>query len=127
MTSVRLSQHVLGVVMNTIVASIPYINLPDNDRATYLVFHSIVTSFSALAGMMAGTFVVKIMGDNVLALLGFGFESTPVLLLACGLLSFVISAITMALLKIVTPQYHVPAPKIPYKVRRAMKKSRKSE
>lgn len=117
MTAVRLSQHVLGIVMNAIVASIPYINLPDKDRASYLVFHSICTSLAALGGMMAGTFFVRQMGDNVWNLFGFKMESTPILLFACGTFSFVISAVTMALLKIVTPKYHVPAKRIPRKIR----------
>lgn len=122
MTAVRLSQHVLGVVMNTIIASIPYINLPDDDKALYLVFHSISTSFASLGGMMAGTLVVKLMGDSVLKIFGIGIESTPLLLLCCGIFSFVITGITMSLMKIVTPKYHTPAPRIPRKLRKSMGK-----
>jgi hypothetical protein len=81
---VRFSQHVLGVVMNTIMASLPYVNLPDEDRTNYLAFHTILANLSAFLSMMIGTAFTGFMGDNVLSVLGLGFSSTQILLFACA-------------------------------------------
>lgn len=81
---VRFSQHVLGVIMNTIMASLPYVNLPDEDRTNYLSFHTILANLSAFLSMVIGTAFTGFMGDNVLTVFGLEFSSTQILLFACA-------------------------------------------
>ncbi|MBQ9748098.1 MAG: hypothetical protein IJV98_04865 [Clostridia bacterium] len=82
---VRFSQHVMGVVVNTIVASLPYINLPDEDRTNYLSFHTIVVNLAAFLSLMLGTGVTAAMGETRIDILGLPFSSTQLLLFACAL------------------------------------------
>lgn len=108
--SVRLSQHVLGVVMNTIIASVPYINLPDEDRTNYLSFQLIVSNLASFSGMMVGTLFTSIMGERALNFFGFPLSAAPLLLVACWFMHYVTAFVIMRLLPIVTPKYHYPAP-----------------
>ena len=82
--TVRFSQHVLGVVMNTIMASLPYVNLPEEDRTNYLSFHTILANLSAFLSMMIGTVFTGFMGESVLNVFGLPFSSTQILLFACA-------------------------------------------
>ncbi|MGM9663684.1 MAG: MFS transporter [Eubacteriales bacterium] len=108
--AVRLSQHVLGVVMNTIIASLPYINLPEKDRTNYLSFYLIVNSLAAFSGMMFGTLFTSLMGDRALNFFGFPLSAAPLLLIGCWFMHYVTAFVIMRLLPIVTPKYHYPAP-----------------
>ena len=108
--AVRLSQHVLGVVLNTIIASLPYINLPDKDRTNYLSFYLIVNSLAAFSGMMFGTLFTSLMGDRALNFFGFPLSAAPLLLIGCWFMHYVTAFVIMRLLPIVTPKYHYPAP-----------------
>ncbi|MBQ0124927.1 MAG: hypothetical protein KBS59_01215, partial [Clostridiales bacterium] len=53
-TSVRLWQHIGGVVRGTITGALIYVNLPESDRVNYLSFYSIMNSLSALAARLCG-------------------------------------------------------------------------
>lgn len=108
--AVRLSQHVLGVVVNTIIASLPYINLPEKDRTNYLSFYLIVNSLAAFSGMMFGTLFTSLMGDRALNFFGFQLSAAPLLLIGCWFMHYVTAFVIMRLLPIVTPKYHYPAP-----------------
>ncbi len=81
---IRFSQHIFGVVVNTIIASLPYVNLPDEDRTSYLSFHAILSNFFVLLSMMLGTALTGLMGDNVLTAFGMDFSSTQILLFLCA-------------------------------------------
>lgn len=109
MTIVRLSQHVLGVVTNCIVASLPYVNLPDNDRGAYLVFHSILATGAALLGNITETAFVKIFPESTISIGLFGANlniySTAILLFACGAMHYLLIIFIMCVMKIVTPNY----------------------
>ena len=109
MTIVRLSQHVLGVVTNCIVASLPYVNLPDNDRGAYLVFHSLLATGAALLGNITETAFVKLFPETTVTInifsTSFSFYSTSILLLACGFMHYLLIIFILSVLKIVTPNY----------------------
>lgn len=100
---VRFSQHVLGVATGTIMSSLPYINLPDEDRTNYLSFHAIVANLSAFFSMMAGTVFTSLMGDNVLSVFGYPFSSTQILLFACAFAQCVVALLCYAFANRLTP------------------------
>jgi len=102
---VRLSQHVFGVVMNSIVASLPYVNLPEEDRTNYMSFHTIVYNMAAFLSMMFGTMFTSYMekGPGTLNLFGISFTSTQILLFACAVAQCLVAGMTLLLAKKVTP------------------------
>lgn len=112
MTIVRLSQHVLGVVTNCIVASLPYVNLPDADRGSYLVFHSICATLATLIGNITEVSFVRIFPESTVTLsffgMGFDMYSTSILLLMCGIMHYLLMFFIIGSMKIVTPNYRPP-------------------
>lgn len=102
---VRLLQHIFGVVMNSIVASLPYVNLPEEDRTNYMSFHTIVSNMAAFLSMMLGTMVTSYMehGSGALNIFGISFTSTQILLFACAAAQCLVAGMTLLLSKKVTP------------------------
>ena len=100
---VRLTQHVFGVIMNSIVSSLPYVNLPEADRTNYLAFHTIVYTLASFTSMWAGTGFTKFMGTNVLTVFGFAFSSTQILLFACAVAQCLVAIMSWCLSKPLTP------------------------
>ena len=101
--TVRFAQHVLGVATGTIMASLPYINLPDEDRTNYLSFHAIVANLAAFFSMMAGTAFTGLMGENVLTVFGYPFSSTQILLFVCAFAQCVVALLCMIFANPLTP------------------------
>ena len=100
---VRFSQHVLGVATGTIMSSLPYINLPDEDRTNYLSFHAIVANLAAFFSMMAGTAFTGFMGDRIVSVFGYPFSSTQILLFVCAVAQCVVAAICVIFANPLTP------------------------
>ena len=100
---VRFSQHVLGVATGTIMSSLPYINLPDEDRTNYLSFHAIVANLSAFFSMMAGTVFTGLFGDKILSVFGYPFSSTQILLFACAFAQCMVALICFVFANPLTP------------------------
>ena len=102
---VRLMQHVFGVVMNSIVASLPYVNLPDEDRTNYMSFHTIVSNMAVFFSMMLGTMFTSLMDDGtkLVYILGYPLTSTQILLFACAAAQCIVGVTTLSLAKRVTP------------------------
>lgn len=102
---VRLMQHVFGVVMNSIVASLPYVNLPDEDRTNYMSFHTIVSNMAVFFSMMLGTMFTSLMDDGtkLVYILGYPLTSTQILIFACAAAQCIVGVITLSLAKRVTP------------------------
>ena len=100
---VRFSQHVLGVATGTIMSSLPYINLPDEDRTNYLSFHAIVANLSAFFSMMAGTLFTGLMGEKILPVFGYPFSSTQILLFACAVAQCIVALLCVLFAKRLTP------------------------
>ncbi|MBE6665435.1 MAG: MFS transporter [Ruminococcaceae bacterium] len=101
--TVRFAQHILGVATGTIMSSLPYINLPDEDRTNYLSFHTIVANLAAFFSMMIGTVFTKIMGEHILRIFGYPFSSTQILLFVCAVLQCVVAAVCVLSAKALTP------------------------
>lgn len=102
---VRLLQHIFGVVMNSIVASLPYVNLPEEDRTNYMSFHTIVSNMAVFLSMMLGTMFTSYMehGSGTWNILGIAFTSTQILLFACAATQCLVAGMTLLLSKKVTP------------------------
>jgi Na+/melibiose symporter-like transporter len=100
---VRFSQHVLGVATGTIMSSLPYLNLPDEDRTNYLSFHAIVANLAAFFSMMAGTAFTGMMGEKIVSVFGYPFSSTQILLFACAFAQCVVAALCMIFANPLTP------------------------
>lgn len=102
---VRLMQHVFGVVMNSIVASLPYVNLPDEDRTNYMSFHTIVSNMAVFFSMMLGTMFTSLMDDGtkLVYILGYPLTSTQILIFACAAAQCIVGVMTLSLAKRVTP------------------------
>ncbi len=100
---VRFSQHVFGVIMNTIMASLPYVNLPDEDRTNYLSFNAIVANLSAFLSMVIGTAFTGLMGDRIITVFGYPFSSTQILLFACAVAQCVVAMLSIIFANILTP------------------------
>ena len=77
---VRVTQHVVGVAMNTAWANIAYVNMPDTDRTDYLAFDTLLTNAAAFLGMLFGTWFVGTFPSLVLTAGGFRFGSIQVLM-----------------------------------------------
>lgn len=106
--AVRFSQHILGVVINPIVSSLPYVNLPDTDRTNYLAFYTIAISFSNLASMLLGTLFTALMTDEngveeIITVLGYPFNSTQLLLIVSAVLRVATAIYAIAMAKRLTP------------------------
>ena len=100
---VRFAQHIMGVVVNTIMASLPYVNLPDEDRTNYLAFHTILANLSAFLSMMLGTAFTGLMGDYTLNIFGLGFSSTQILLFSCATGQVLVGLFALSSNKKLTP------------------------
>lgn len=74
MPVVRITQHIFGVSLNTAYSNLPYINMPESDRVSYLAFYTIFINALAFLGVLFGTWFVGAFPslDIVLGQLHFG-------------------------------------------------------
>ncbi len=79
-TAVRLTQHFMGVFMNTTYANIAFVNLPPKDQTNYISFHLLVVNIATFLGMFFGTLAIAWIGDRVVTLFGLQFTSVQMLL-----------------------------------------------
>ena len=90
----RLIQHFIGVGQNTCVSNLLYLNMPEEERSSFVSFHTVVSNLAVLVSMMLGTGFVSLMGDRVLTLGSLSFSSIPLLLgataVGCLLLALLI-------------------------------------
>ena len=77
---VRISQHVVGVALNTASSNLPFVNMPDTDRTNYLAFHTIATNAAAFLGMLGGTLFIKFWPELLITIAGFSFCNIQVLM-----------------------------------------------
>ncbi len=82
---IRFAQHICGVMLDTAVAALPYVNLPDEDRTCYLSFHAILANLFVFLSMALGTGFTELMGEKTLDVLGMDFSSTQILLFICAI------------------------------------------
>lgn len=79
-TAVRLTQHVLGVALNTAWSNIAFVNLPPNDQTNYISFHQLTANIATFLGMMLGTTLIAWIGDATITIPGMRFTSVQMLL-----------------------------------------------
>jgi len=96
---IRIGQHIIGVGLPAVTGSLIYVGLPQEDSTNYLSFYTIITNLAAFLSLMLGTFAAMIMGDNRIVLLGFGFSSTQLCLLATAVGSVLTAYLSFRLSK----------------------------
>ena len=63
-------QNVLSVGLNLSYSNILYMNLPEENSTAHIAFHTIGCNVFAFLGLMSGTFVSSLTGDNTIPFLG---------------------------------------------------------
>ncbi|MBR0235375.1 MAG: MFS transporter [Clostridia bacterium] len=126
-TIVRLWQHVMGVVRGTIIATMPYINLPDSDRTNYLAFYTIVNNLGAFISRLVGQAIYENIGHagfiiDAFSAIGIHGE-VPILILLCAVLESVVAIPCFLWFRKITPKPLLDE----YDARRAMKKQLSDE
>lgn len=116
--TVRLCQHVTGVLRGTIQSAGVYVNLPEADRTNYFSFYTIVINGIAFLSRFVGIIIYQNVPD--FSFLGIN-GTVPLLLLTCSLLEFAAAIPCFVLFRKVTPQNLLDE----YDARRAEKKNRK--
>jgi len=70
-----LIQHILSVGLNISYANILYMNLPNENSRTHIVFNTIGCNIFAFLGLITGTMVSSVTGDETIYLLGMDVYS----------------------------------------------------
>ena len=83
--TVRLMQHVLGVFINSVNASLLNDNIPENDRANHISFYNLAVNMSCFLSMMLGTFCFWRIGNNIIDFFGFKLGGVPIVLVITGI------------------------------------------
>lgn len=103
MTSVRLVQHLIGMMLTFSANNLIYVNLPKEDQTNYISFYMIVGNLCTFLGMMIGTWIVSAMGSRTLTIFHSTIESVPLLLILQGLSYVVFAGFIMAIRRWVEP------------------------
>lgn len=101
--TIRMIMHFVGVLLNAVVSSLVYVNLPKADRTNYLAFYTIIHNFSIFLGMAIGSMSAAMMGDQALVVAGMGFTSTQLMFLLGAVGNAVIAAAVLACEKKLQP------------------------
>lgn len=109
MPTVRLTQHLFGVLMNVAYANMLYINLPDADQTNYVSFHTLVVNIASFLGMMAGTGFVAAYPDIVVRVFGLAFTNVQMLLWVEALGQLLVPLAVLKLLKKLMPDHELAA------------------
>ena len=100
---VRLAQHITGVLLNVILPSLQYVNLPAEDRTNYFSFYNIGQNLFCFLSVMAGTAFTGIMGEKILYMGGYPFASTQILLFASGVAGTLLAIFLFFFSGVLTP------------------------
>ena len=97
LTIVRLVQHCIGMLQTYSAGNIIYIALPEKDQTNYISFNTVISNAAVFFSMLAGTGVVAFLGDAKVTLLGMGFDSVQLLLLATSVMLVVFAGLVIVL------------------------------
>jgi len=75
-------QNCLNVGFNLSYSNVLYMNLPEEDSTTHIAFYTIGCNLFAFLGLMTGTWISSITGDNTVYLLGMNAYSVQFTTLA---------------------------------------------
>lgn len=97
---VRLSQHVIGVALNTTTANLELVHMPEEDSTNYLSFGTVILNIATFLGIALSTWFVGAFPDIRLTVAGFGFGNLQLLMWAESIGSVIVAAIALRLLPI---------------------------
>lgn len=83
-------QNFLSVGLNLSYGNILYINMPNDNTATYISFNSIANNFSALLGLLFATAISGISGDSTMYFMGMEMYSVQLVILIRGIGIFLV-------------------------------------
>jgi len=81
-------QSFVGVGLNLCWSNFAFVNTPQTDQTYYLSFYTLLSSAGSFLGSSAGAWLVRLLPENGLCILGRNFDTAPVLLLLQGILYF---------------------------------------
>ena len=97
-------QNTLSVGLNFAYANIFYMNLPAEKTTVHTVFNSLGCNFFALLGMMTGTFISSLTGDNTIMFMGLPMYSVQFTTLARFITLGALGILLIAKWRAFTPQ-----------------------
>lgn len=77
-------QHLLSVGLNLSYANILYMNLPEENSTAHIAFHTIGCNIFAFLGMISGTWISSLTGDNTVYAFGMNLYSVQYTTVARG-------------------------------------------
>lgn len=78
-----------GVGLNITYDNLQYINMPETDQTYYLSFSAFITNISSFLGQLLGTFLLGLLGNTVLYVLGRDFDSVQILMVIQTLVTLI--------------------------------------
>ena len=86
-------QNIVSVGLNFSYSNVLYMNLPGENSTAHIAFHTIGCNVFAFLGMITGTYVSSITGDNTMPLLGMDVYSVQFTTLMRGVLMLIMGII----------------------------------
>ena len=86
-------QNLVSVGLNFSYSNVLYMNLPEENSTAHIAFHTIGCNVFAFLGMITGTYVSSITGDNTMPLLGMDVYSVQFTTLMRGVLMLIMGII----------------------------------
>ena len=83
-------QHIINVGINIAYANILYMNLPQENSTAHICFNIVGCNIFAFLGLMTGTMISSITGDNTMTLLGMEVYSVQFTTIVRGILFIVV-------------------------------------
>lgn len=97
-----ITQHILNVGLNISWANILYMNLPEENSTTHIVFNSIGSNIFAFLGLITGTWVSSLTGDDTIYMLGMDVYSVQFTTVLRGIFMFAMGLFLVLKWKIFT-------------------------
>lgn len=119
-------QNIIAVGLNISYANILYTNLPAENSTTHIVFNTIGCNICAFFGLISGTFLSGITGDNTIRMLGMDVYSVQYTVIARGVLIGIMGLILVKKWKIFTRDADVAEIEEMARVRKEYRKQKKA-
>jgi len=100
-------QHILCVGLNLSYSNILYMNLPDENPTALIAFNTIGCNIFALFGIMVGTWISSITGDNTFPMLGMDVYSVQFTVFARAIMIGALGVICTLFWKKFTSEEHI--------------------
>lgn len=93
--TVRLIQHITGVLISGVCSSILYDHLPNADRTNYLSFNFIVTNGAIFLALMADTLLAGLWGNGAISIMNMPVYSTQIMIFASALVQLLLGRLAL--------------------------------